>query len=126
MSGFCTQGSKRAGFTLVEVLVALVVVAIAVAALARIGSQSLDSQFEIEQRTFALWVADNVIAEMRLEPPGSQVRRQGASPMGGRDWYWDALVQPAPGDAMLRIDVAVYEQAGREAPLLTHTGFLPK
>jgi general secretion pathway protein I len=116
----------QAGFTLIEVLVALVVVAIAVAALARIGSQALDSQFEIEQRTLALWVADNVIAEMRLEPPGSQARRQGVSPMGGRDWYWDALVQPAPGEAMLRIDVAVYDQAGREAPLLTHTGFLPK
>lgn len=116
----------QAGFTLIEVLVALVVVAIAVAALARIGSQALDTQFEIEQRTLALWVADNVIAEMRLERPGSQVRRQGVSPMGGRDWHWDALVQPAPGDAMLRIDVAVYDRAGREAPLLTHTGFLPR
>lgn len=116
----------QAGFTLIEVLVALVVVAIAVAALARIGSQALDSQFQIEQRTLALWVADNVIAEMRLEPPGSQTRRQGVSRMGERDWHWDALVQPAPGDAMLRIDVAVYERADREATLLTHTGFLPR
>lgn len=115
-----------AGFTLIEVLVALVVVAIAVAALARIGSQALQTQFDIEQRTLALWVADNVIAEMRLNPPGGQTRRQGNSPMGGRDWYWDALVQPAPGDAMLRIDVAVYDRPGRETPLLTHTGFLPR
>ena len=126
MIGYRNQRPEQAGFTLIEVLVALVVVAIAVAALARIGSQALDSQFEIEQRTFALWVADNVIAEMRLDPPGSQVRRQGVSSMGERDWYWDALIQPAPGDAMLRIDVAVYRRAEREAPLLTHTGFLPK
>lgn len=116
----------RAGFTLIEVLVALAVIAIAVAALARIGSQSVDTQFELEQRSFALWVADNVIAEMRLEPPGSQARRQGVSPMGGRDWYWDALIQPAPGEVMLRIDVAVYAGPARETLLLTHTGFLPR
>jgi general secretion pathway protein I len=54
------------------VLVALVVIAVAMAALARIGSQSVDSQFEIEQRSFALWVADNLIAEMRLDPPAAR------------------------------------------------------
>jgi general secretion pathway protein I len=47
--------------------------------------------------------------------------------MGGRDWYWDALVQPAPGEVMLRMDVAVYADGpARETPLLTHTGFLPR
>ena len=73
------------------------VVAIAVAALARVGSQALNTQFEAEQRTLALWVADNQIAELRLEPPAPSERRQGSSRMGGRDWYWDVLVQPAPG-----------------------------
>jgi len=113
------------GFTLLEVLVALVVVAIAVAALARIGSQSLDTQFQIEQRTLALWVADNVIAELRLDPPGASGRRQGSSPMGRQEWAWDALIQPAPGNEMLRVDVVVFSDNARSAPILTHTGFLP-
>lgn len=117
--------TPRSGFTLLEVLVALVVVAVAVAALARAGSQAVDSQFHAEQRTMALWVADNVMAEMRLDPPGQSGRRQGASPMGGRDWHWEALIQPAPGDQMLRVDVVVYAEAQRQSPILTHTGFLP-
>ncbi|MFU8831328.1 MAG: type II secretion system minor pseudopilin GspI [Wenzhouxiangella sp.] len=118
------MSSSVRGFTLLEVLVGLVVVAIAVAALARIGSQSIDSQFQLEQRTLALWVADNVIAELRLDPPGSG-RRQGSSPMGQQEWYWDALIQPAPGDEMLRVDVVVFSDNTRASPLLTHTGFLP-
>ena len=113
------------GFTLLEVLVALVIVAVAVAALARAGSQAIDGQYQAEQRTLALWVADNVLAEMRLDPPGSSGRRQGVSTMGDRDWHWQALIQPAPGDAMLRVDVAVYSDSSRDVPILTHTGFLP-
>ena len=117
--------TSRSGFTLLEVLVALVVVAVAVAALARAGSQAVDGQFHAEQRTLALWVADNVLAEMQLDPPGSSGRQQGTSPMGGRDWHWEALIQPTPGEGMLRVDVAVYAASRRESPILTHTGFLP-
>ncbi|MEE4330283.1 MAG: type II secretion system minor pseudopilin GspI [Wenzhouxiangella sp.] len=117
------RGSRA--FTLLEVLVALVVVAIAVAALARAGSQALDGQFQAEQRTMALWVADNVLAELRLDPPERAGRRQGSQRMGGRDWYWEGLIQPAPGEDMQRVDVAVFADARRDQPVLTHTGFLP-
>jgi general secretion pathway protein I len=113
------------GFTLLEVLVALLVVAIAVAALGRVGVQGLDAQAEAESRTLALWVADNAIAELRLEGSVSAQRRAGTSQMGGRSWYWDALIQAAPGDQMLRVDILVYAEAGRESPILSHTGFLP-
>ncbi len=117
--------SLNSGFTLLEVLIALLVVAIAVAALARVGSQALNTQFEAEQRTLALWVADNQIAELRLEPPAPSERRQGSSRMAGRDWYWDVLIQPAPGEKMLRVDVAVFADPQRSSPVISHTGFLP-
>ncbi len=113
------------GFTLLEVLVALLIVAIAVGALARAGGQVLSSQAALEERTLALWVADNLIAELRLEPPARSGRRQGTSSQGGRDWYWDILIQPTPGEELIRIDIAVHAAADRRSPVLTHTGFLP-
>ncbi|QOC23137.1 type II secretion system minor pseudopilin GspI [Wenzhouxiangella sp. AB-CW3] len=115
--------STRA-FTLLEVLVALAVVAVAIAALARAGSQAIDSQFHLEERTMAVWVADNVLAELRLESRVETGSRQGVSDMGEREWYWDVLVQEAPGGQLLRADVAVYTHSDRRDPILTHTGFL--
>ncbi len=116
--------TRRGGFTLLEVLVALVVVAVAVAALGRAGSQVLGGQAELEERTLALWVADNAIAELRLEAGYSSARRRGSSEMGGRIWHWEMLVQPAPGGELLRVDVAVHAAPGDDAPVFMHTGFL--
>lgn len=115
---------RARGFTLLEVLVALVIVAVAVAALGRAGSQALDSQAEIEQRTWALWVADNALSELRLEPGAPSGQRSGSVEMGGRTWYWDMLIQPAPGGDLLRVDVAVHAERRGDSPIILHTGFL--
>ncbi len=117
---------RWAGFTLLEVLVALVIVAVALAALARAGSQALNAQAALEERTLALWVADNVVAEIRLEGVSAPGRRQGQRRMGERDWVWQALIQPAPGEQLLRVDVAVYRESVSATPVLTHTGFLAR
>lgn len=114
---------RARAFTLLEVLVALAVVAIALAALARAAAQAIDSQRALEERTLAVWVADQVLAEMQLEALLAPGRRQGQSRMGRQDWYWDALVQATPGAELLRIDVAVYAERARGSPVLTHTGF---
>lgn len=111
------------GFTLLEVLVALAVVAIALGALARAASQAIDTQQALEERSLALWVADKVLAEMQLETALAPGRRQGQESMGNRDWHWDALIQPAPGAELMRIDVAVYAERSRSSPVLTHSGF---
>lgn len=112
------------GFTLLEVLIALAVVAVALAALGRAGAQAIETHRVLEEQTLALWVADNVLAEIRLEGQPSSGRRQGQARMARRDWHWDALIQPAPGGELMRIDVAVYLDPARTAPVLTHTAFV--
>lgn len=117
---------RSAGFTLLEVLVALAVVAIAVAALGQAGSRALDSQAELEARTLALWVADNALAELRLEGTAAPGQRSGEAEMGERDWRWEMLIEPAPGGELLRVDVAVYGDDDDASPVVMHTGFLPR
>ena len=112
------------GFTLIEVLVALFIVAIALAALGRTGVQSLRTQSELEQRTFALWVAENRLAELRLSVPLQAGSSSGSSALAGRQWNWRALIQPAPGDSLWRIDVVVVDDDGQ--PLFTHVGFVER
>lgn len=114
---------RARGFTLIEVLVALTVVVIAVGALARAGSQSLEVQRQLELRTLALWVADNQLAAISLQQPVQSGPRNGTDFLAGREWRWHARVQPAPGDALWRVDVEVFEPQ-RDDPVLVHTGFL--
>ena len=56
----------RAGFTLVEVMVALAVVAVALPALLLTLSQQLDGLRYLEDRRQAQWIAANRLAELRL------------------------------------------------------------
>ena len=113
------------GFTLIEVLVALFVVATALAALGYAGARALTSQAALEERTLALWVADNQLAETRLQSsiqPGTSSGsvRIGNGP-GNRDWRWRRQVQVAPGGQLWRIDVTILDADGQ--PIYVHTGF---
>jgi len=112
------------GFTLIEVLVALAVVAIALGALVTAGSRVLDHQAELEQRTLATWLADNRISEIRLDRAIAPGVTTGRLEYGGRRWRWRREVTPAPGDALWRIDVDVMQPDG--TPVTTHTGFAPR
>lgn len=111
----------RSGFTLIEVLVALFVVATALAALGYAGARALDNQAELEVRTLALWAADNRLAETRLERSLRPGTTSGNVRIGNRDWRWRRQIELAPGGQLWRIDVTIVD--AEERPLFTHTGF---
>ena len=118
-------GPGRArGFTLIEVLVALAVVALALAALTRAGSTALNTQAELESRTLALWVAENRLAEIRLQRAVQPGVGSGTTRLADRDWRWRSLVEAAPSGDLWRVEVVVLDAA--EQPLITHTGFLAR
>lgn len=56
----------QAGFTLIEVMIALAIVAVALAAFVRMSSQTTTDLGAIEQRTLAMLSAENSIAELRI------------------------------------------------------------
>ena len=56
---------KRAGFTLIEVLVALAIVSIALMSALRAAGQGTNNVGELRSRLLAGWVAENLLAEHR-------------------------------------------------------------
>ena len=117
----CLKARTATGFTLIEVLVALFVVATALAALGFAGAQALKDQAVLEERTFALWAADNQLAELRLQRSLQPGTSTGSVHIGNRGWRWRRQVQLAPGGQLWRIDVTILDADAQ--PIYTHTGF---
>jgi len=112
------------GFTLIEVLVALAVFAIAVAVLVQAGTQRADNIAYLRDRTLADWIASDRITQLRLDAgwpdPGTS---DGETEMAGRTWHWQVDVSKTPESAVRRVEVAV--RLGKEsAPLARVTGYL--
>jgi general secretion pathway protein I len=102
-------GPRLAGFTLIEVLIALVVIALALLALTRTAGIEVRAHDALRERTLAGWVAANVLAETRLAralPPTG--RSDGRVEFGGRRWHWSRDVQSTPNPQIRRIDVQVF------------------
>lgn len=70
---------KRArGFTLLEVLVALAIFAMVAASVLSASARSLQNASRLEDKTLAMWIADNRLNELQLEQtPPSSGRNQG-------------------------------------------------
>ena len=119
----------RGGFTLVEVMVALAVVAVALPALLLTLSQQLDGMRYLEERTQAQWVAANRLAELRLvlSAKGSlqDGRVSGSEELAGRDWYWWSEGEETQVPGFFRYEIRVSNaEDGRDAPIHTLDGFL--
>lgn len=85
------------GFTLLEVLVALGVLALALSAITQSIGSSTSNIGHLKNKTYAHWVAMNVIALLQARqefpPVGTQ---NGSEEMGGHEWFWRYTVAEAP------------------------------
>ncbi|PTQ88282.1 type II secretion system minor pseudopilin GspI [Agitococcus lubricus] len=103
------MNSKRnKGFTLLEVLVALAVFSVAAIALMRVSESQLRLSQRLEEKTFAHWVALNMVSEMQANQDWPNLGEQtGKVSMAGRDWKIVIKTQSTPVARVRRIDVSV-------------------
>ncbi len=106
------------GFTLVEVLVALAVVAIALSAGLRAAGSVTDNAARLSEVSASQWCADNQLVELRL---GKRFPGTGDSEFTceqlGRRYRGELRVRPTPNPSFRRVDAAVSNEDGR--PLVT-------
>ncbi len=110
------------GFTLIEVLVAIAILAVALAATTRAASVATDGALETRQRLLATWAAENRVAEIRARrifPVVAATRY--AVTQGRLDLVVDEVVSQTPNPAIRRVDLAVADarDSGRILSRLT-------
>jgi general secretion pathway protein I len=102
------RAAPARGFTLIEVLVALAIVAIGMAAVMSALNSSADTVLRMRDKTFAQWVALNQLATLRLSGQTPAVgSTNGDLDYAGSSWHWkqDVVASDVPG--VMRIDVSV-------------------
>jgi general secretion pathway protein I len=112
------------GFTLIEVLVALAILAVALAAAVRSASIAADGTLELKQRLLATWVAQNRLAEYSARPLWPEVgTRSGNAEQGGVGFAWRETVAATPNPLFRRIEVQVFAPRAPERAVATLVGF---
>ena len=100
--------TRSRGFTLIEMVVAVAVLAIAMAAILSGMARYADNAGRLRERTVALWVAHNRLTEMELEPGWPDVgKSDGDMKLAGQKWKWEAEVKKTADDHLRRIDIRV-------------------
>lgn len=115
----------RDGFTLLEVVIALAILAIAMAAAARASSLAIEGSERLRDRAQALWVAQNRMAMIRMSgewPPTGETDRE--SEQGNAKYYWSEIVSSTANKNFRRVEIRVYTSQDRESPAAELVGYI--
>ncbi|MEL7044197.1 MAG: type II secretion system minor pseudopilin GspI [Pseudomonadota bacterium] len=121
--------ARDCGFTLVEVMVALFIVAVTVPALLFTLDQQLDGTAYLRERSLARLVAGNRLAELRLALRSGRGnlrgRLTGSDVLAERDWYWQIVTTATDVPDLSRVEIRVSDREGENADsLFTLVAFL--
>lgn len=121
-------GSRKIrGFTLLEMLVALTVLAIALLAALRASSAGVQNTAEIRNRLLAGWVAQNRVAEHVARRDWLPIGlAHGEESQGGVRFLWEEKILGTPNYQFRRVEVRVFAEQEPDQALASLTGFMVK
>jgi len=113
------------GFTLIEVLAALVIVALGMLAAIQAVTQAARNGTYLREKTLAHWIGMNVLTERRLQQsPPDVAESTGRVEFAGEQWQWTMRVTQTQVESLRRMDIAVRRVDGREGTALANvSGF---
>lgn len=110
-----TTRTRIQGFTLIEVLLALAVIAIALSALVKVTAQNVATTQRIKEKTISHWIAMQGVSMIQLGLLTVDTRQEmtEVTSMFGQRWYWRIKLDQTPNKSVQQITIKVSKnQAG--------------
>lgn len=115
------------GFTLIEVMLAMAIFAIAGVALLGSAQNNFTTMANLEQKAVAQWVASNQLVAASIDktwPPKDN--RKGSVEMAGTTWFWQQKVVRTTDSNMRQITMEVRLNEKQEQPISSLVTFVAK
>ena len=104
------------GFTLLEVMVALAVIALGMAAVIKTVTTTTSNTIHLRDKTFAYWVAQNQLAEIEITAASPKTGfTDGEEELAGLTWHWTRKIEGTEDPDTNRIEITVRKDKDRSA-----------
>ena len=108
--------NKQKAFTLVEVMVALAVIALGLAAVIKTVTSTTNNTIYLRDKTLAYWVAQNQISEIEINTAAPKSGfTDGQETLAGLTWHWTRKVEGTEDPDTSRVEVTVRKDKDRSA-----------
>lgn len=99
---------RKCGFTLLEVMIALLVITLGMGAVITTTGESGWKSAHLRESTIASWVAYNQIAMFRAKRSwGDTTRSSGEAEMANAEWEWEMTIRQTPNTSIREVEVEV-------------------
>ncbi len=119
--------TRQSGFTLIEIIIALVVIAVALGAVIATTGNSVKHGAHIKEKTIALWLAQNISAEVNIKkqwlPAGNQFSDE---EMAGQQWQVKRIITQTPDKNIKKMEIQVYSGRTTDNKIVSLTTYFVK
>ena len=110
------------GFTLVEVLIALAILAISLTALVKASSSDIENTTFLQNKALAHLVGQEAITLIKLNAIGFNGNETDQETLlAGKNWHWHAEKTPTSIKSIQKINITVFDD---KKPISYQTGYL--